>query len=517
MKSQGPLPCCHFRQRGRAREGAVDSTDAPFSIANLIMYAALLVLSYGLAEVAPFGQRQPRERAYFERAMKPFVHVSPAAVGAVRRYVAGDSPLARPLVRTTAYAVPLVGTTAVFLMLAGMLQRNRARIDNAVVSSLVRWSTAFVLMNLLAYPLCTQDLFYSMPWGRMILDGKNPYHQLVTPDSLANLPVKRFPFTMTYGPLWALTSAFLVALSGHRAAVEFIAFKLALGLFWVLTLWTIRATLADSPPERQAFGVCFFGWAPASVLFSIAEAHNDIAMMSLVGVWLWLLRRRKSFPAPVALTASILMKYVTLPLLAVDLLHSWNDRRRVARAQLAGIAASVLLGGVVFGLFWRGPHFFSSVVEMRDWTCFSPIYAIVSLGDWLDVRIPWTPVSVGVRLLCATAVLYWSWRYLREPSFERLTELVVAILFAVLFGIVTRVWPWFITWLLVPAAVAVGSSWWCLVVPLVLLFPFLNLFWMLAPGWAFLSYAAVPLYLLLPPAAALMWWAGRTARGTVSV
>ena len=463
-------------------------------LANLLAFGLLVPVSYGIAAVSPFGLRQPEETAAFHRLVDQ-VALPDTAATVLKSWLAGDSVFAHRAVSAVVCGLPLLVSTAAFLVVAVTLSRCRALLDEKIVSLLFRMAVAFALVNVFAYPMFTQDFWFYVAWGRMVAQGQNPYYSQLTADALAGLPIQYFSFHMMYGPLWALLSVTLAALSGRNVILEFIAYKLVLALFWILSLAVVRRMLPAASPAQRALAVCLFGWLPISFHASVAEGHNDIVMIFFLLLWMYLVARCHPL-SPVALAASALIKYVTLPLFAVAVTHVWVTKALPRRQYLAPLLLSVVFAAAVFAPFWRGSGFFSGLSFTRGGVFLTPAHAISSVANGLHLRISEAAASNGVIVAFGGIVLFYAFRYFHDATFARFSELTLAILCAVLFAGTNHMWPWYIIWVLAPAAVAPQSALLRFVTPVAILGPFLNLYWLLAPGWGMLPYASVAFFAL---------------------
>ena len=120
----------------------------------------------------------------------------------------------------------------------------------------------------------------------MIVAGVNPFHSLFTPESLAGLPLDHFPMPMSYGPLWGLVSAAVMLVAGDSALLTFVLFKAVLAAAWIGTLHLVYRLTGGLPQSQRCLAILLFGWMPAGVSQSLAEGHNDIAMVALALLWL---------------------------------------------------------------------------------------------------------------------------------------------------------------------------------------------------------------------------------------
>jgi hypothetical protein len=425
---------------------------------------------------------------------------------ALKSALAGNSSLGHPVVRTLVYVIPLALSSGVCFYVMVMLERSSCFVDEYAAPLMFQFALVFAVVNLLAYPIFTQDFWLSIAWGRMSLYGQNPYYELLTPEALAGLPLLDFPIRMTYGPLWVMLSAGLAFVSQENVLVEFVVFKLALAAFWIASLGVIYKIVALSPPAFRAKAMCLFGWLPVSVHMSIGEGHNDIAMIWLCMLWLYVLLRNPETLCPLPLVASALVKYVTAPLIVVALVHRVMTRRSLYFWEALGGLLCVLLVGVAFAPFWRDAELFSAVAKMRSWEFFTPTHAIGALSNWLNIAVPAMMVTAFISIAVMLSLGYYGFMYCTQPRFSRLVELILAILCGVLFVGVGHVWPWFIIWIVAPAALVMESALLRLVIPVAFLGPFLHAYWLLATGWgevavgSVLFYFAVAVWIVLIPA-----------------
>lgn len=479
--------------------------------ADLLVFVLLIPLSYGIAVVSPFGKPETQEIAVLQHLAEPFEILGHRPAEAVRECLSGNSVFADRAIRTIIYALLLFVSTILYLFLVFTLRRNATLINEQVISLLFKMSVSFAVVNLFIYPMFTQDFWLSVAWGRMIVEGQNPYYQFFTTEALAGLPLLDFPIRMTYGPLWAIISAGLAFLSQRNVVLEFFAFKLVLALFWILSLGIIRKILVDSHPIRRALAICLFGWLPLSFHLTIGEGHNDIAMVFFLLLWMYLRTRSQALLSPLVLTASALIKYVTLPLIALEVIHAcWSRRMLTPPRYLAMLLLSVLFAVIAFAPFWRDLNFFNSVSEMQDWVWFTPAHAIQAVGKWLGIP-GFGLLSKFVLPAFLVIVFTYIIRYLFSPEFPKLADLTLAVLCAILFTLVGHVWPWFIIWILAPAAVAKSSALLRVVTSVAMVGPFLHLYWLLASGWDNLEYGSMAFYGLVAGVILIMTYGNQLA------
>jgi alpha-1,6-mannosyltransferase len=353
------------------------------------------------------------------------------------------------------YWIPIGIASAAAVALVFTLLRRREALDEAAARLLFRWPIAFAAACLLTYPVFTQDMWLSAVWGRMIAAGVNPYETLFTPAFVGSLPLDHFPMPMTYGPFWGLLAAATTVIgAGDPVAIGLVS-KALLAAAWIGALVLVARIVADRPLPERCLALAVFGWMPLSVTQTVAEGHNDVVMAALALLWLALLLRGRG-AAPAALAASVLAKYATAPLFLIDLLHALRAQRIGWRRYLVRMAAPALLGLGVIALFFRSLDFFDGVRMVSEWRFLRPRDAFSALEAALG--LPSTPLALAPVVFFAAVALHRLAVFARAPGRDALLKAVVASMAALLFAASAHVWPWYVLWVLAPAALIPG--WW---------------------------------------------------------
>ncbi len=489
--------------------GSATPTDGPardvrrivalLGITNVVIFAAYVVASYGLARHVPFGTPEPLEAAAFDRLADALAFLGPAFGGLLR----GGSALADPAILFASYALFLAVPALVFVVLLDALARHRNRIESLLPDTLFRWAAAFAVLLAFAHPVLVQDFWLSAGWGRLVAQGVNPYYVNLDPGVTAGLPLDYLGLLMTYGPLWAVVSGGVMKAAGGSAVIAGVLFKAILALAWIGSLALLRRLLRTRPPADQCVGLAIAGWLPLGVVQIVAEGHNDGGMVFLILLWLVLLERGRTLAATCALTASVLLKYLSAPLFLLDLLHVLRSRRRPWTAYWPHAAVAALIGVAVFALFFRSPAFFASTAHMADWHFFTPRDAVVAVGRLAGVEpslgslagITVVALALSVQGFFLLVMLHGLLRYVLEPGVETFRYAVLAMTAGLLFGVVGHVWPWFLAWGMLVAALHPASALtrWTTGVAIAVPFPLLH--WVVYPGADRLTFVTPPLYL----------------------
>ena len=211
------------------------------------------------------------------------------------------------------------------------------------------------------------------------------------------------------------------------------------------------------------------------------------------------------------LTASVLSKYATAPLFLLDFLYrAPHDDRRVARFVRAYLSRALLAAALVLAAFaplMRGLDVFGSMTEAHGGHFFLPSDAVLALGHLLGTSL--RPAAYLVEAVFPLVALVFVWRYLRDGGNGRLAGATTAVMLAVLLVASGHVWPWYVLWLLAPAAVAAASAAGRFAAGLALAMPFPLLVWTVWPGAPDFTKYWLPSLLAYGLA---VWWMAATSR-----
>ena len=329
-----------------------------------------------------------------------------------------------------AYVLPLLLPTLCAAVL--LFPRNRA-VSEAQVETAYRWALVFALISCPSLPALAQDFWLSAAWGKMGSEGLNPYYV----DMPQGLVTAWFPDTevmrATYGPLWIGFMAGIMRIA-QTPVVAFIVLKALLLLCWVGALGLVKSLTRCTAPSDRLAAIVAAGWLPAGVTQTVSEGHNDIAMVLMVLLWL---RSGSAY----ALVAGIGCKYVVAPLALLELVRRGPWQK--------WLLPSVFGLGVLL-LFARDLEFFSSLLKMQGWPSF------LTIGNVFSFAGTWAPSVARVGVIASAAfIIFRLWKTEGDDAQIRRT---LAVMAAVTFGVVSHLWPWYLAWVLLPAALR--PRWW---------------------------------------------------------
>lgn len=415
-----------------------------------LCYGLLVPVSYAIAPFSPLEKRHPGEVVLFQRMLDAIPMPSSWQLSALQ-WTEGAGLLTNRSLRAVLHLIPFIAAMVIFGLVVRLLFRHRNLIDASTTDLLFRLAVALALIKVLAWPDFTWDFWLSIGWGRMIAEGVNPYYQGLTGQAMTGLPFGPDGDRMTYGPVWAWLSAAIAAVSGESIITAFVLGKGLLLTAWIGILEIIRRIAREhGGPALTGIAVCLFGWMPTSTRYSISEGHNDIVMVAALMLWLYLVSRRRHLLSPIALTVSVLIKYITLPMVLIEVAAA---RGRVRFWRYAGVLGFCLAGGILLFLpFFRGPDMFTEASRMRRWIFWTPADAVRDSLVHLGVRVGYLPLNLVVMVILLGVTAWVIRNYLRRPVFLDLVTIVLMYFGVLLFTVVGHVWPWFVIWLLPAAA-----------------------------------------------------------------
>jgi hypothetical protein len=164
-----------------------------------------------------------------------------------------------------------------------------------------------------------------------------------------------------YGPLWNILSFLLAPVVGDDPLRSNMVFRVVAYAFHLANIGILVAAFRALPERFAAWrarGLLIYAWNPL-VVVEVAAGHNDVAMLTLILLGLYLLARGRMVLAMLGLAGALLIKSSAWPLVLVILLGVWlagvggggvarRDARRHAWVRPLR-AAAVVAGTVVLG------------------------------------------------------------------------------------------------------------------------------------------------------------------------
>ncbi len=313
----------------------------------------------------------------------------------------------------------------------------------------------------LMYPATAADLFQYIWLGRIwALEGQNPF--VVTPNMRPDELL--YPYTIfrnfptVYGPAFIHLSGFLARLGGDDILRSVIVFKLAMILSYAVCLVLVYLIVRRAQPALAWAAVYVLAWNPLVIFNTAGDGHNDIMMILLVLLAIYLAQRNQWAEAATILVLSASIKWLSLALAPAFLIVALRMIGRRAWYQVgAGLAIGLGLALMLQAPFYAGPA--SLVGGIPNIGSMFTASLATALRDALTPSLGGAEASQAARLtaygLFAALYVWQLWRL--RGTFDSLVYGAYQIFFIYL--VIAAVWfqAWYVVWLAPLAALMVGT------------------------------------------------------------
>lgn len=298
------------------------------------------------------------------------------------------------------------------------------------------------------------------------------------------------PTVAAYGPLWLLVCGFFGFWLPASAGAFVLAFRTLAFASHLANTWLVGRTLKTlgRSPRAVTTGMLLYAWNPLVLLESCVGAHNDVFMLFLVllGIYLGARAEKRGTiwrltgygPAVVVLALAVMVKFTALPVLFAFVLYVLckamaQERRRVVFVRTvlpilcwaSGLLALVVLA--CYGPFWLG-HSPTAILSsfrtppsatwavnsyLRDliiWRGHHPAWQHQLWMIVLTNRTFWDDLNALLAVLCLAIGLV---ALLRRPIYSTYLALALAVM-CVLLLFTPWFFSWYITWIVGLSAVA---------------------------------------------------------------
>jgi len=326
----------------------------------------------------------------------------------------------------------------------------------------------FGVVALTVPPVFSTDIFSYSIFGRLAgVYDRNPYLTTAALGAPGD-PVVPYLYWQwrhipsPYGPLWTLISE-VFTLGRHATPLELaIRFKVLALAAVLLDGWLIYVLVRRRWPEHAGWAYLAFAWNPMVLVEGVVTGHNDALILTVVLVSAYLLLQARPYLAFAGLVVSGLVKYSTLPLLAVI---GPRLLMRASPSQWAGIvvrlgAIAVALAVGAFAPYWGGMAVLMSTLDEPGRGVNNPVMVV---GRWLIETVSGGYVRLGVPATVAISVAafgVWQawmlWRARGRKTWAISDELA---LWATSLAVFLLLWPRIHTWyFVVPLGLALAAG-----------------------------------------------------------
>ncbi len=323
----------------------------------------------------------------------------------------------------------------------------------------------FIAVLASMYPPLAVDFFLYLSDGRLLwIYGANPMTSPVGAHFPVALSFGNQP--SPYGPLWHLLLAPPVLFGGDSYLRSLILLKLWMGGFYLACAaltWAIARRLA---PGRESLAVVLLAWNPFVVIRVLGNGHNDVVMMFFVLLALWAALHDRWRLVPIALAASVLIKYVSLLLapafLVCALRRPAKERGRAVAGLATGTSVALLLTVTAFAPFWQGLATFNALRQQANMLITStPLLLDYQLRQWLSLDSA-TATALATRITTIVFLSVGLVLFVRQrPGATALVATAAGVMLAYTLIAVGWFRPWYLLWVVLLTPLLSGR-WWLL-------------------------------------------------------
>jgi hypothetical protein len=304
---------------------------------------------------------------------------------------------------------------------------------------------AAVVLFAVAPPLLSLDVFSYISYGRLQVEGLNPYDfapaDIPLDPAAARVDDYREAVSV-YGPLWSAVS-YPLALLGPQAALW--AMK-ALAAAAALALVAVAARLAALRGLDPARAGALVGLNPILLVHGVGGAHNDVLMTLGVVAGAWLMAGGRAAGAGATLTGGIAVKAAAGLAAPFAALGAWRAGR-LGRLAFGAAGAAVALAAFALAAYGGSAAEALDVLGgSQDKVSRYSVPATAARGLGVDVD-PVRTVAVTLFVVAFAHLLWRTWRgmdWIRAAGWATLALLLATAYLT----------PWYLIWALPLAAVS---------------------------------------------------------------
>ncbi|MCC6628751.1 MAG: hypothetical protein IT340_15275 [Chloroflexi bacterium] len=355
-----------------------------------------------------------------------------------------------------------LGLALVFALYGVGWHASRAATSRRMIVTAAAFAVLYCTLFVFVRPEMTVDIIDYAFRSRMILDyGISPLTNAPDdlPESAAWLKLLHWREIPTpYGPLWLAIGLGTYRLAGDSLLANLYALKAlsAMAVLGCLSLFGVA--LRRTAPGWIATAIVLFGWNPLVLIELICNGHNDGVMVFFIVTALAAALHERWLLVLPALAAAVLIKATAalfIPFVLIAGLRHVLTRphRRVIGGVIGGGLIGLALVISLYGLFWAGPDTLRHLSRAQLGTVInSPVAALLVLSKYIALPVETRVVAI---LVVANAAFVATYLICLVRLGKGRASLVTACfdgVAAFLFIGATWFWPWYVVWLLAPAA-----------------------------------------------------------------
>lgn len=269
--------------------------------------------------------------------------------------------------------------------------------------------------------------------------------------------------TSIYGPLFVLMGGAISKLAGNSILLNIIFFK---GLFLVLNIYTAYLILKFTKNAKAFF---LYAWNPYIIFEILINSHNDIVIIVLFLLGLWLIYRNKLldfFVGIIFISLSSLIKFYTvlaLPFVVDHFARKYPSPLKKIMLYLSSFILFAIIFFLAYLPFWEGFDIFNQLIKVQSMISFrSSLFMVFTLNVLYSLGIEnfyeVARIITRVIFVIMYSSLFISW-FLKPANKDiyKLLEYTFFSFVAIFFILLTWFWPWYLIILIAISAIIYGK------------------------------------------------------------
>ena len=272
------------------------------------------------------------------------------------------------------------------------------------------------LILIFAYPYLSSDLFNYIFDAKIIVKyHANPYTH--RPLDFAGDEWLRFMRWVhrysPYGPLWLMLSTIPAILGFGKFILNFLAFKIFIGLFHLFNSYLIFNILKKIGNKNVLLGTAFYALNPLFLIEGVANAHNDVVLASflLLTIFFWISNNRTKSALPIIL--GTLIKYIPILNLPWLIIVGYRKEKIYYQKFVLLNLATMAIFTLIFSSFPIKVPFVSAgatQVQFQPWYLFWTL-PYVALLPGSNLLLLGLSVAFGASLRYLPFLFYGEWSH----------------------------------------------------------------------------------------------------------
>ena len=361
-------------------------------------------------------------------------------------------------------AITYIVLLTILTILYFLIIKNRKKIFKSTKSIyLFIGISAFIFIFVL--PFMSSDVFYYLGIGRLDSEyGQNPYYTTIMQFVDENGGIGKYiendtvliqgyanvwtDTTVVYGPVWTFICKIIAGITFGNIDFALFIFKLI-----SVALHILNCHLIYKITNKKIF-VLIYGLNPFILLEGIANAHNDLYIITFVFTSLYFLLKKKNICLSILFLAiATSIKYFTILLLPFILIYHFRNEKSLTRLKkciIYGIIF-VIFVGITYLLYVQDLTVFNGIATQQDKVAES-IYVISNIIDdqFNNIQGLSSLINIVAMILFIITYIFTRIADLVKDKIKFREEMNIAnyFLLAFIFVLITNFQPWYLMWLI---------------------------------------------------------------------